>query len=207
MNLKTHLSIRDCETFIEDQLELGLTATYNFLKHQIIFENDLKEQVSQLWLPISKDYTNGQLNTTNDYALILIRSDSATIGFVEDNELVQHKVITAYMTRRKQGKSQLNHLKTKGKSRAGSRVRLANTLHFFNSINEYLQDHMPLYLIDRIAISCPKMLQPYFFNAEIETPFSKNDERLYSIPFHVDTPNFKNLKHIHFLVSYGHTLK
>ena len=45
------------------------------------------------------------------------------------------------MVRKKRGVSQIKHLKTKGKSRAGSRVRLAETEEFFENINGRLQDY------------------------------------------------------------------
>ncbi|MEO1451203.1 MAG: hypothetical protein AAFV07_16855 [Bacteroidota bacterium] len=44
------------------------------------------------------------------------------------------------MKRHKRGKAQISYLNTRGKSKAGSRIRLANTVAFFEEINERLQD-------------------------------------------------------------------
>src|SRR5690606_24655535 len=92
------------------------------------------------------------------------------------------------MVRKKQGTSQIKYLKTKGKSRAGSRVRLGETEEFFQNINERLNTYFKQYDIQRIALSCSKILIPFLFNGKSKAPFDKNDERIYNIPIHVHTP-------------------
>ena len=98
------------------------------------------------------------------------------------------------MTRKKQGFSQIKYLNKKGKSRAGSRIRLAATLEFFEKINETLDELFEEYTLDRIAINCTPSLSPLLFNSKIECSFSKNDDRLYKIPLHIPQSNFSNLK-------------
>lgn len=115
------------------------------------------------------------------------------MGYFEDGENLHHKVFRSYMVRKKQGKSQIKHLKTKGKSRAGSRVRLGETIEFFENINERLQVYFEEYEIHRIAISCSKILIPYLYNSKVATPFDKHDERLYKIPKHMHTPIYEVL--------------
>jgi hypothetical protein len=82
-------------------------------------------------------------------------------------------------------------LKTKGKSRAGSRVRLASTLEFFEEINLRLQSHFATFEFERIAMSCSKILIPYLYGAKESTPFDKKDGRIYKIPKHLHQPNFE----------------
>src|SRR5690606_12127925 len=120
-----------------------------------------------------------------NYVLIIIRSGHATVGYCEDGTVMDHKVFRAYMVRKKQGTSQIKHLKTKGKSRAGSRVRLAETLEFFENINTRLTTYFDNQHVDRIAMSCPATLVPYFYGSKVSTPFEKGDGRIFKIPKHV----------------------
>ncbi|MEL7003546.1 MAG: hypothetical protein AAFN93_12555 [Bacteroidota bacterium] len=88
-------------------------------------------------------------------------------------------------------------MKTKGKSRAGSRVRLANTIEFFENINERLQFYFEEYEVDRIAMSCSKTLIPFVFNSKVQCPFDKKDERIYKVPKHIHTPGYDILINTH----------
>jgi hypothetical protein len=168
----------------------SLATVYDHKKHRLIILNDNKDEIIYFRLPIiipSPENLNNK-NTTINYVLLLIQSGNCAIGYFEDGVNLDHKVFRSYMVRKKQGKSQIKYLKTKGKSRAGSRVRLGETVEFFENINERLQDYFENYEIDRIAISCSKTLIPYLFNSTIKTPFAKGDSRLLKIPKHVHTP-------------------
>ncbi|WP_068840199.1 hypothetical protein [Pontibacter akesuensis] len=123
-----------------------------------------------------------------NYVILLIQSGYCALGYFEDGVNLDHKVFRSYMVRKKQGKSQIKYLKTKGKSRSGSRVRLGETLEFFENINERLQTYSEEYEVQCIAISCSKTLLPYLFSSKVATPFDKHDPRLYKIPKHVHTP-------------------
>ena len=107
------------------------------------------------------------------------------------------------MVRKKQGKSQIKYLKTKGKSRAGSRVRLASTVEFFENINERLQEYFKDNEIDLIAMSCSKTLIPYFFNSKVETPFDKKDERIFKVPKHIPLPSYEELMYVQKFLLHG----
>ncbi len=113
------------------------------------------------------------------------------MGYFEDGVSLNHKVFRSYMVRKKQGKSQIKYLKTKGKSRAGSRVRLGETEEFFENINGRLQEYFQQHEIHRIALSCSKTLLPFLFDAKVPTPFDKRDERIFKIPKHVHTPIYE----------------
>ena len=128
------------------------------------------------------------------FFIVLVQSGYAAVGSVIDGKIHEHKALTAYMVRQKQGKSQIKYLKTKGKSKAGSRVRLASANQFFEDIKgkvtQYATENSPF----RIAISCPALLIPYLFEDEADAVFRKKDERLFWIPRHIHTPNFDVLK-------------
>ena len=164
-------------------------------KNQYVFYEG-QEAVLKLRLPISFDMDKeGQLISEADinYVLLMIRSGIASLGYFENGENLDHKVFRAYMVRKKQGKSQIKYLKTKGKSRAGSRVRLAETLEFFEEINTRMQDYFSVHRIDRIGISSATTLIPYLFGSKVPTPFEKNDPRIFKIPKHVQNPTYESL--------------
>ena len=126
--------------------------------------------------------------------IISIKSGIAAVAFYENFQLMDHKVFRAYMVRKKQGKSQIKHLKTKGKSRAGSRVRLQETLDFFENINERLQTYFEDKRVDLIAFGCSPTLFPYFFQSKKAAPFEKSDPRIFKIPVHIPSATLENLE-------------
>lgn len=184
--------------------EEQLSYTYDFEKHRLLMESRPEEKpvVNKLILRLPLSLSPASLPSASPtsllaaparYIILLIQSGHCAVGLFEGSRNLDHKVIRAYMVRKKQGKSQIKHLKTKGKSRAGSRVRLAGTVEFFEEINERLQVYFNDFSIDRIAISCSKTLWPFLFNSKIETPFGKQDERLYRIPRHVHVPKYDEM--------------
>ncbi|MCH6200783.1 hypothetical protein MMU07_14455 [Aquiflexum sp. LQ15W] len=135
-----------------------------------------------------------QYQDFQNLVIVSIKSGMAVTAFYENGQLTDHKVFRAYMVRKKQGKSQIKHLKTKGKSRAGSRVRLQETLEFFENINERLQSFFEENRVDLIALGCSPTLVPYFFNSKKATPFEKSDPRIFKIPIHVPSATFENME-------------
>lgn len=122
-----------------------------------------------------------------------IEAGNAALCVMEGDQMMYHTTFSAYMTRKKQGFSQVKYLKKKGKSRAGSRVRLASTLEFFEHINAILQELFEESFFDRIALDCTPTLSPYLFDSKVGCPFEKDDQRLYKIPLHIDQSNFEGL--------------
>lgn len=193
------------KTYDEEQLEKLLESLhyqygdseYNSSKHQLLFR---EKQSVLIRLPFCFTYLNYNLVQSN-FLIILIHSGEAALAYSEDDQIVEHKNMKAYMVRQKQGKSQIKYLKTRGKSKAGSRVRLAGTDHFFEEINDKIAEWDEYFEIDKIAISCNKTLQPYFFNRP-NAALHKDDDRLFKIPKHIQEANFENLTSIHnYLIS------
>jgi hypothetical protein len=135
-----------------------------------------------------------QTQEFQNHVIISVKSGIAAVAFYENSQLMDHKVFRAYMVRKKQGKSQIKHLKTKGKSRAGSRVRLQETLDFFENINERLQSYFEEKRVDLIAFGCSPTLFPYFFQGKKIPPFEKTDPRIFKIPVHIPSATFENLQ-------------
>jgi hypothetical protein len=173
---------------------------YEYPKHRLVVSLEHSTAPVYIRLPIHFRFPESLMQDKIEitrFAIILIQAGHAAVGFAENEYLIDHKVITTYMVRRKQGKSQIKFLKTKGKSRAGSRIRLANTVRFFERINQRLNIYFDRHRIDRIALSCSRTLIPFLFNSKETCPFDKRDERILSIPKHIQTPNFGVLKKTH----------
>lgn len=169
---------------------------YEQNKHRLVFREKTgsDELYYRLPLTLPAPINNQFANTLPiHYVILLIQSGNCAIGYFEDGLNLDHKVFRSYMVRKKQGKSQIKYLKTKGKSRAGSRVRLGETMEFFENINERLQSYFAHHEVHRIAISCSKTLIPYLFSSKVTIPFDKHDPRLLKIPKHVHTPIYEVL--------------
>ncbi len=153
------------------------------------------------------DYSDTILFVPKPYLLILIQAGYASLGYFEEGEIIYHKAITAYMVRKKQGKSQIKHLNSKGKSRLGSRIRLQNTVWFFEQINLKLKEwHKKSNIFDkveRIGQSGSPDLWHLFYTSKEEAPFQKSDSRLRKIPLTVHTPNFEELQRVNSWANQG----
>lgn len=137
------------------------------------------------------------------YLVMLVQLGAAAIGVWMEGEWQAHKAIKKYMKRHKRGKAQISYLNTRGKSKAGSRIRLANTVAFFEEINERLTDWEELYEPQRILYSCPPQAWGLLFQSKTPPPFDKKDPRLVRIPHQVHVPDFAELNRIQGLISQG----
>jgi hypothetical protein len=145
-----------------------------------------------------------QMNqTTRTYTIVLIQAGAAAIGYYKNSELAKHKVIKKYMIRKSQGTSQIKYLKSKGKSRLGSRIRLKNSALFFEEINKTLTDWNIVLQSETILLSLPINLIHLLYTANVSVPFEKKDQRVKKIPIDVNVPCLKELGRIHWLVSRG----
>jgi hypothetical protein len=177
-----------------------LSIEYFSKKRKLIFYGPDQNKILSIRISLTLNFFNDgpDLRASDfiNYVLILIKAGMASVAFFDNNLMLDHKVFRAYMVRKKQGKSQLKYLKTKGKSRAGSRVRLAESEAFFSSINERLLTYFENYRVDLIGLSCSETLIPYFYGNSISSPFDKKDTRLFKIPKHVASPKLENLKEL-----------
>jgi hypothetical protein len=125
--------------------------------------------------------------------VLLVRAGRAALGLWIDDELAAHKVFRRY-TVRGQGHAQTTHLKTKGKSRYGSRLRLQQAARLLDEVNERLKDwdrdHGPLDVIHR---ACPVRLWPELCGHDPSPPFDARDPRIAPIRIHTHEPDFEEL--------------
>ena len=168
---------------------------YDFKKHAVVLEDKEQNNIGYIRMPLHLTLDTS-LSITNDETLTLylsIESGNAAICVMVGKANLYHTTFSAYMTRKKQGFSQIKYLNKKGKSRAGSRVRLASTIDFFENINTTLSELFEEYAIERIAVDCSAALIPYLHQSKVECPFEKRDSRLYKIPLHIPQSNYTNL--------------
>jgi hypothetical protein len=171
------------------------STRYESKKHQLVLE-DSDTWLAKIYLPWGMEWSDslGIIEKPDShYSLVLIRAGQAVVGHFHLGKLIDHKVFRAYMVRQKQGTSQIKHLKTKGKSRAGSRIRLAETERFFEEINERLTSYADQFSIDLWGISCAKTMWPYYFGAPVPPPFSPKQENLIELPVHIAQGSFEEL--------------
>lgn len=185
--------INNIEKFLDWVLTKQLSLSYIASKHKLRI-HDKEEIIGDLWLPFNLNFdpiANKVTKAEKNWIVLLVRAGTAAVGYFEEGINTEHKVFRAYMVRQKQGKSQIKYLKTKGKSRAGSRVRLGASEKFFEDINDKISQYLNNYPIDYIAYSCSKTLWPFLFSAE--ESFKKDDPRLYKVPQHVQEPGYEKL--------------
>jgi len=138
------------------------------------------------------------------YLMFLVQLGAAAVGYFEEEEPIAHKAIKKYMKRQKRGKAQISYLNTRGKSKAGSRLRLANTVAFFEEINDRLTDYIDAYEEPkRLIYSTTPQVWGLMFGADPPPPFEKKDPRLIKIPTQVQVPDFEELMRINRFIVKG----
>lgn len=135
--------------------------------------------------------------------IVLVQAGAAALGYFDDGELVRHKAFKKYVTRGN-GKYQGTHLKTKGKSRYGSRLRLQNARSFLEEVNERLEQWIDEEgAVDIVHYSCPVRLWSELRRAKIPFPFDEESTDLRKIPLHVHVPTHEELRRIWYEISHG----
>ena len=125
------------------------------------------------------------------HLVVLLQAGAAALGTFRCGELCRHKVIKRYVTRGR-GKAQPAYLKSKGKSRYGSRLRLRNARRLLQEVNGQLaawagEDgdyELKLY-------SCPVRQWADLHHAPVACPFPRDEFR--RIPRDVRVPSLEEL--------------
>jgi hypothetical protein len=120
---------------------------------------------------------------------LLIQAGDACMGLWEGDALLAHKALHKYVVRG-HGKAQTTYLKSKGKSRYGSRLRLRNARTLLEDtcekLTEWYKEWGPA---DRLFYSCPVRTWPEFLKTEPPMP----DSPPVKIPLDVDRPTHEEL--------------
>ncbi len=136
------------------------------------------------------------------HLVLLIQAGATGVGLWRDDELLAHKALKKYVVRGR-GRAQPAHLKTRGKSRYGSRLRLQNAERQLVETNEKLivwRDEFGAF--DRIDYSCPVRTWPELFRVAPPPPFERRGLPT-RIPLHVHIPDFAEVQRIRRLLTRG----
>lgn len=135
-------------------------------------------------------------------ALVLVQAGASALALYDDDSLLAHKVIKKYVVRGN-GKAQPKHLKTRGKSRYGSRLRLQNysgqLTQTLEKLGEWWEAFGPFH---RVHLACGSRLEHDLMESPPGMPWdeSLSVER---VPFHVHVPDFAELKRVRWLLTHG----
>jgi hypothetical protein len=213
---KKRLSHLETHTMLKELSQQKNISFIHTEKNTFLLNDNNRERLSCILPPLFpepeineplSDYIKKVPEVPPSYIIFLVQAGAAAFGCFEKGEVTRHKTLTKYMVRKKQGKSQLTYLRQKGKSRAGSRIRLRESMEFFEEINSKLIDWKEnIRKASVIFYSCPIRLTNELYLAKQKPPFERQDKRLKKIPFHVKTPNHKELIHINYLLNSGYLL-
>lgn len=133
--------------------------------------------------------------------VVLLQAGAAAAGVWRDDELLVHKAIKKYVVRGS-GRAQPTHLKTKGKSRYGSRLRLRNARELLVELNERLVAwRRELGAFDQVWYGCPVRTWAELLRTEPPPPFTKEEAQ--HVPRDVDVPTFAELQRVRGFLTWG----
>ena len=148
-------------------------------------------------------YVSALPATLGTLLVFLVRAGACACGVWKDDELILHKVIKKYVVRGN-GRAQTSYRKTKGKSRAGSRLRLRNAQSLLEETNARLIAwQRQVGRFDRVFFYAPERLRSDLFGADPAPPFTSDDPRVALIPTHVHEPGFEELLRVHRFLTHG----
>ncbi len=202
------VSLAQALLLVDQADEKGWEIRYLPEKHQLLLENKVS-WLAKLFLPWTMNWLpEGKFQVQEDvhYCLTLVRAGQASLGYFHQGKLLDHKVFRGYLVRQKQGKSQFKYLKTKGKSRAGSRIRLEETLVFFKDINERLQVYAKQYPLNFWGLGCAKTMWPLLFDGEVKPPFSSKSAELIELPYPFTKGSYEELQELELRLQQFHLL-
>lgn len=186
----------------------GWQVHYILEKHQLLIENETG-WLAKLYLPWTQTWLpEGRFELADDvhYCITLVRAGQAAVGYFHQGMLLDHKVFRAYLVRQKQGMSQFKYLKTKGKSRAGSRIRLEETELFFKDINQRLELYTKQYPLNFWGLGCAKTMWPLLFDGEVKPPFTSKSAELIELPYPFAKGSYEELQELELRLQQFHLL-
>ena len=135
------------------------------------------------------------------HAVLLLRAGAAALGVWQDDTLEHHKVIKKYVVRG-HGKAQTTWLKTRGKSRYGSRLRLQNARSLLQDVSERLADWRGLDQgFAQLLYQCAERQWAEFLRTEPPPPLA--DLRLTWLPLSTHEPGFEELLRVRRIAGRG----
>lgn len=125
--------------------------------------------------------------------VLLLRAGAAALGCWAGERLLYHKALRTYVVRGN-GKAQSTWLKTRGKSRYGSRLRLQNWQRLLDDVGERLQWSVEQFgQPERVFTAMPVRVASELWGAASPPPLARDDARLQRLAVHVHRPDFEEL--------------
>jgi hypothetical protein len=122
------------------------------------------------------DYVGSLPERLGAHAVVLMQAGATSLGWFEDGASVETKSFRRYVVRGT-GRAQPTHLKSKGKSRYGSRLRLQNADLLMSETSERLVTWWETFgPPQRLFVSCPVRLWASLFDADPRPPFGRDVE-------------------------------
>lgn len=132
--------------------------------------------------------------------MVLVQAGASALGLWVDGALAAHKVVKKYVVRG-HGKAQPLHLKTRGKSRLGSRLRLRNAEgQLEDTVAKAAEWARTLGPPDRLFYSCPVRTWAIYRPRLLEVLPPLEPVR---IPTHVHVPDLAELKRVRGFLAWG----
>lgn len=148
------------------------------------------------------DYLASLPDEPERHLVILMQAGAVSLGRFEGARALATKSLRRYVVRGK-GRAQPLHLKTKGKSRYGSRLRLANARRLLEETNEKLWEwYREFGPAEHIFSSCPVRLWPSLFEVTPPPPFDKS-RPIVRIPRDLPRPTVDVLLRTYRSLEYG----
>lgn len=151
------------------------------------------------------EYVEGLPQELGRHCVILMQAGAVSLGLLEAGQPLHTKTLKKYVVRGS-GRAQPAHLKTKGKSRYGSRLRLQNAQQLFDESAERLEhwwrEEGP---IERIFVSAPERMWADFMRLGV--PEALRDRDAWTrIPLDLPRPTTELLLRTYRALEYGRIL-
>ena len=148
------------------------------------------------------DYLDNLPEAPTAHCMILMQAGAVTLGRFAGGRALAKKSLKRYVVRGK-GRAQPAYLKTKGKSRYGSRLRLANARRLLVETNEKLHEWEAEFgPADWVYYNCPVRLWPSLFEASPPPPFERTGP-LVRIPLDLPRPTVDVMLRTYKSLEYG----
>jgi hypothetical protein len=126
--------------------------------------------------------------------VVLLQAGAAALGLWAGEDLIVHKCTKRYV-KRGSGRAQPTYLKSRGKSRYGSRLRLQNARRLLGGIHDRLTEWIGTHgEPEQLFYACPVRLWSDLWHAPTTAPLER--ERFRKIPLSTRIPCFEELERI-----------
>lgn len=149
------------------------------------------------------DYVDDLPDELGGHLVMLMQAGASSLGWFHGGECRATKSFRRYVVRGK-GRAQPTHLKSKGKSRYGSRLRLQNAEALLLETTERTQDWWDEFgPAESVLVNCPVRLWASLLESEPAPPFVAAGTPVMKIPKDLPKPTTELLERTYRFCCYG----